>query len=156
LTFNRVTGVDLIEAAVSDSAGPAAFHDYGSTSTPYVSSLASAVDTDATPVVRHVDVVTIDDICRNLGVVPTVVRMDVQGAEIHALRGARETIRAAPRLSLVVEMHPQCWPSFGLTEAMVRDALHELGLSARPLVPGEPLFARDTHAVLNRTGEMGS
>ena len=48
---------------------------------------------------------------------PSVIRMDVQGAEIHALRGARETIRAAPRLSLVVEMHPQCWPAFGVTEA---------------------------------------
>ena len=81
--------------------------------------------------------------------------MDVQGAELHTLRGARETIRAAARLSLVVEMHPQCWPAFGVTEDDVRETLRDLGLTARPLVPGEPLFARDTHAVLQRMTRDG-
>ncbi len=41
--------------------------------------------------------------------------MDVQGAEVHAIRGARETIAASPGLRMVVEMHPQCWPAFGVT-----------------------------------------
>ncbi len=76
--------------------------------------------------------------------------MDVQGAEIHALRGARETIRAAHHLSLVVEMHPQCWPAFRRhREGRSRDARAISGLTARPLVEGEELFARDTHAVLD-------
>ena len=97
---------------------------------------------------RDVDVVTIDAVCRDLGVKPSVIRMDVQGAEIHALLGARETIRNASRLSLVVEMHPQCWPAFGVTTEDARDAIRDLGLSARPLVEGR-YFARDTHAVLS-------
>lgn len=151
LTFNGLgpDRVRLVEAAVSDRAARATLHQYDASAMPYVNSLVSAVDTDAPSVTREVDVVTIDAVCRELNVVPSVIRMDVQGAEIHALRGARETIRAAPRLSLVVEMHPQCWPAFGITVDDARQTIRDLGLIARPLVEGEDLFARDTHAVLS-------
>lgn len=154
LAFNGLgpDRVTLVEAAVSDRAARATFHQYDAHAMPYVNSLARAVDTDASAVTTDVAVVTLDEICRELRVVPTVIRMDVQGAEVHALRGARETIRAASRLSLVVEMHPQCWPAFGITEGDVRETLRDLGLSARPLVAGEALFARDTHAVLTVDG----
>ena len=141
--------VQLVEDAVSDRATRATLHRYDSHAMPYVNSLAAAVDTDAPPATIDVAVVTIDEVCRELNVVPTVIRMDVQGAEVHALRGARETIRSAARLSLVVEMHPQCWPAFGVTERDARDTLGDLGLIARPLVDGEVLFGRDTHAVLS-------
>jgi FkbM family methyltransferase len=145
--------VSLIEAAVSDRAARATLHQYDASAMPYVNSLVAAVDTDAPAVTQPVDVVTIDEVCRELRIVPSVIRMDVQGAEIHALRGARETLRAASRLSLVVEMHPQCWPAFSVTDEDARDTLADLGLTASPLVDGEPLFARDTHAVL-RLGSM--
>lgn len=145
--------VELIEAAVSDRPGTAMLHEYNATDMPFVNSLAAAVDTDAAPAMREVRVVTIDEICRERRLVPTVVRMDVQGAELHALRGASEIIRAAPTLSIVVEMHPQCWPAFGVTERDIRDTLRDLGLVARALTPGEALFARDAHAVLTRSPE---
>jgi FkbM family methyltransferase len=150
LEFNGLpeSRVRLIEAAVSDRAARATLHQYDAQAMPYVNSLVAAVDTDAEAVRQEVAVVTIDDVCRELGAVPSVIRMDVQGAEIHALRGARETIRAAKRLAMVVEMHPQCWPAFAITEAAARDAIAALGLTARPLDAGEPLFARDSHAVL--------
>jgi FkbM family methyltransferase len=151
LAFNALgpERVQLVEAAVSDRARRATLHQYDASTMPYVNSLVSAVDTDAPAVRREVDVVTIDEVCRELNVVPSVIRMDVQGAEVHALRGARETIRAARRLSLVVEMHPQCWPAFGITEEDARDTIRDLGLIARPLVEGDSLFARDAHAVLS-------
>jgi FkbM family methyltransferase len=146
--------VHLVEAAVSDRPARATLHEYGAQHMPYVNSLAPAVDLDAPSVQSDVAVVTIDDVCRELRVTPTLIRMDVQGAEIHALRGARETIRSSPRLSIVVEMHPQCWPAFGVTEAAARDTIRELGLIARPLVSSEPLFARDAHAVLTRVKSL--
>jgi hypothetical protein len=136
----------LLAAAVSDRPGRGEFYEYAE---PYVNSLASAPDAAAAPVKRDVEVVTIDDVCRQFGFVPTLIRMDVQGAEIHALRGARDTIRTAgARLRLVVEMHPQCWPDFGVDEAIARQTIESLGLSAVPLVAGERLFSRDAHAVL--------
>jgi FkbM family methyltransferase len=154
LTEDRV---HLIEAAVSDRISRATLHQYDAQSMPYVNSLAAAVDTDAAATRQDVAVVTIDDVCRELSITPTVIRMDVQGAEIHALKGAQNTIRAAKRISMVVEMHPQCWPGFGVTEADARRTIENLGLTARPLVADEPLFARDSHAVLTReSGPVGA
>jgi FkbM family methyltransferase len=149
--------VHLIEAAVSDRVSRATLHQYDAQSMPYVNSLVAAVDTNAPATREDVSVVTIDDVCRELSVAPTVIRMDVQGAEIHALRGARHTIRAAKRLSMVVEMHPQCWPGFGVTAEDARRTIADLGLTARPLVGDEPLFSRDSHAVLTRdSGPVGA
>ena len=136
----------LVEAAVADREGRATFYEY---SLPYVNSLERAADTAAPPTETEVPVVTIDGVCRHMGIVPSVIRMDVQGAEIHALRGARETIRAAgSRLTIVAEMHPQCWPAFDVTETDARETIQDLGLTARPLVEGGSLFDRDGHVVL--------
>jgi FkbM family methyltransferase len=147
LEYNAVTDrVELLAVAVSDRPGRAELFEYAE---PYVNSLVSAPDAAAASSKRDVEVVTIDDVCRRFDFVPALIRMDVQGAEIHALRGARETIRkAGARLRVVVEMHPQCWPDFGMDEAIARDTIESLGLSAAPLVPGERLFSRDSHAVL--------
>ena len=147
LEYNAVADrVELLAVAVSDRPGRADFFEYAE---PYVNSLVSAPDAAAAPARRDVEVVTIDDVCGRIGFVPTLIRMDVQGAEIHALRGARETIRkAGARLRVVVEMHPQCWPDFDMDESIARQTIESLGLSAAPLVPGETLFSRDAHAVL--------
>jgi FkbM family methyltransferase len=141
--------ITLVEAAAGDSAGRRTLYEYDE---PYVNSLAVAVDVSGRATSRLVDVTTIDHLCDQLGIAPTFVRMDVQGAEFHALRGARNTIRRADgRLRIVAEMHPQCWPSFGIDHTNARDTIASLGLSAEPLEPGSQLFARDGHVVLRRS-----
>lgn len=148
LAWNQegAAGVQLIEAAVSDRRGRATLHEYSST--PYVNSLAAAIDTTAPGQQRQAQTTTIDAVCLEQGVRPAVIRMDVQGAEIHALRGARETIRTCSQLTIVVEMHPQCWPAFGVSDSDARHTIETLGLDIRPLAPGAPLFAPDAHVVL--------
>jgi FkbM family methyltransferase len=148
IAFNADDGahITLIEAAAGDSPGRATLYEYEE---PYVNSLAAAVDVSGGATNRSVDVTTIDDVCDRLGIVPTFFRMDVQGAEFHALRGARTTIRrAGARLRIVAEMHPQCWPSFGIDEASARDTIASLGLVAEPLERGAALFTRDSHVIL--------
>lgn len=154
LAWNQPEGghVTLVEAAVSDAPGRATLHQYDAQEMPYVNSLAAAADTTAAPRLREVPVVTIDDVCRDLQIQPSIIRMDVQGAEVHALRGARRTVAGASRLAMVVEMHPQCWPGFGVGDAEARETIASLGLEARPLVDSEPLLGRDTHAVLTKRG----
>jgi FkbM family methyltransferase len=140
--------VTLVEAAVSDRESVAQLHTYAAQAMPYSNSLVPAADVQGTGLIESVRVTTIDAVCRDLGIRPTLIRMDVQGAEVHAIRGARETIAASPGLRLVVEMHPQCWPAFGVTPDDMRRVVDDCGLAMRPLVDGEPLFGRDAHAVL--------
>jgi FkbM family methyltransferase len=137
--------VVLLEAAAGARCGKATFYEYDE---PYVNALMPAVDVDARARSRRVDIVTIDDLCGQLKIRPTVIRIDVQGAEFDALSGARRTIASAgSRLTIVAEMHPQCWPSFGIDAAQARETIDALGLSAAPLESGADLFTRDGHVV---------
>jgi FkbM family methyltransferase len=137
---------ELFQGAVSDAVGRATFYEYP---LPYVNALAPANDSVEPGAAIDVPTITIDELCASAGVIPTVIRMDVQGAEWHALHGARETIRrAGARLTIVVETHPQCWPSFGVDERMAMAIIESLNLDARPLCPGAALFARDAHLIL--------
>lgn len=146
--FNRAgaAGIALVEAAAGATRGSATLHEYD---LPYVNALAEAVDVTTPARRRTVPVVTVDDLCAEHGIVPTFIRMDVQGAEFDVLRGARAVIgRVGAALTIVAEMHPQCWPSFGMDEARAMAIIGDLGLRAEPLEAGQPVFARDGHVVL--------
>lgn len=85
---------------------------------------------------ERVETVTIDDFCAREGVRPSFIKLDVEGAELDALRGARETIAAAgDGLALFVEMHPSVWRAMGIGAADLRAELDRQGLRAEPLRP---------------------
>jgi FkbM family methyltransferase len=85
-----------------------------------------------------VETVTIDAFCAAEGVLPALVKIDVEGWELEALRGARETVRrGGDRLALFVEMHPTAWRERGMEPAELRDELTRQGLRAEPLRPVE-------------------
>jgi len=80
--------------------------------------------------------VTLDEFCAREEVRPSLIKIDVEGAELDVLRGARETIRrAGDGLTLLVEMHPTLWRELGISAADVQAELALQGLRAEPLRP---------------------
>ena len=77
---------------------------------------------------------SIDQFCAERGLAPRVIKIDVEGAELAVLRGARSTIAAAgPGLQLFVEMHPHLWPALGISADDVRRECEAQGLVAERL-----------------------
>lgn len=121
-----VQRVDIVRAAVGARGGVGILH----------ASAASGMSRlgAANPLIAHatrripVPVVSLDDYCRTTGADPDLVFMDVEGAEVDVLDGARELIaRARPRLLLVAEFHPNAW------SRPMATVLEALGLRPIPL-----------------------
>lgn len=134
--------IDARQAAVGASRGARTLRAFDDE--PYRNTLAAVAGGPT------VEVVTIDDMCDVIGRPPDWIRMDVQGLEFDVLRGARRTLRAASRLRIVAEMHPQEWPEHGVTRGDVPDLLAGLGLRARSLTGAADPFTQDAHALLER------
>jgi FkbM family methyltransferase len=82
----------------------------------------------------RVPTTSLDDYCERTGVAPNWLRMDIEGFEIAALRGATKLIAARKgALSIVVEMHPNAWRDSGETVESCAALLSDLGLEAIPL-----------------------
>jgi FkbM family methyltransferase len=131
LTLNAVADrVTPIQAAVSARDGELRFASFESSG---ISRMALPSEEAATTI-RTVRARSIDSFCAEAGVTPAVLKIDVEGAELDALRGARETIaRAGSGLLLFVEMHPQLWPAFGITADDLRAECDAQGLAAEHL-----------------------
>jgi len=115
--------VTALQQAVSDREGSASFTAHGDDGGNRLCGPGAA---DAVTVATT----TIDGVCQRLRLRPRLMKIDVEGAELDVLRGARATIAAADDLRLYMEIHPRLWASFGAS----REAL-EAELQAQRLRP---------------------
>lgn len=138
--------VTIIEAAASSSVGSAAFavHPSGGSSS---LTLTAASD------LPHITVATetIDDICRTHALLPAVIKIDVEGAELDVLKGARNTL-ALPGLHVFVEFHPEAWRQAGITRTDVETELREQGFIVEPLDPSYDPWTMEGVCVRLRRG----
>ncbi len=127
----QFSNVILNQLALADSEGTAELHDYlmmsASGSLHYDQGMLNLQksqlgDNDVAPRIGedfHASTFTVqtrpvDDCLAELEIKQVdVVKMDIEGAEIGALRGMKRTIANSPNLSLVMEYNPQALHGFG-------------------------------------------
>lgn len=139
--------VSALQLAAAEGAGNAELYDYlmmsGSGSLHYDESLAHQQQArmgagDVAPrreagfeMQRYqVRTAAIDDCLAELGIAQVdLVKMDIEGAELAALRGMRRTIAASPGLALVMEYNPSALTAFGHVPAEALDEALGLGFA---------------------------
>ncbi len=137
--------VTALQLAAAEAGGSAELHDYmmmsASGSLHYDEALAhqqrarmgagDVAPRDAAnfePQRYHVRTVAIDDCLNQLGIERVdIVKMDIEGAELAALRGMRRTIADSPGLALVMEYNPGALGAFGHEPAAALDKARRLG-----------------------------
>ena len=122
--------VRVVQAA---TAGESGMMDFYASGTDGMSRLGSPNPLLTETSVVQVEVTTLDEYCEREDVSPDVVLMDVEGFEVHALRGFQRTISAKSQMEIVVELHPSSWGDAGCTAAELRELLDTLGLRPVPL-----------------------
>jgi FkbM family methyltransferase len=129
--------VEIVPAAVCDRSGHATFHldRFGGMSGLHTSP-------DLAPTALNVETTTLDRFCEERGVKPDVVKIDVEGAELEVLRGARSTL-SSPDVIAFVEFHPSVWATRRMTAADVEHELYDLGFVAAPLDPGFDIWTME-------------
>jgi FkbM family methyltransferase len=123
------TRVTVRPEAITDRSGVAPFIDAGTHGD-------NRLVPPATSGTTNVPAQSIDEFCEAAALSPDVIKIDIEGAELAALRGARRTIAArGAALALFVELHPAIWPSLGVTRADIEAELLRQRLVVEPL-PG--------------------
>jgi FkbM family methyltransferase len=123
--------VTAVAAAVTDGADDHIRLVLGESSG--ISRMASAVDGSGSRL-KDVPALSIDAFCATHQLTPQVIKIDVEGAELAVLRGARATIASGgAALHLFVEMHPQLWPALGYSAEDLRRECESQRLSAELL-----------------------
>jgi FkbM family methyltransferase len=92
---------------------------------------------DAAVTAIDVPVTTIDNFCRARRIAPDVIKIDVEGAEVMVLRGARETL-ARHRPLVFCEIHPTQMEAVGSSLEEFRSVVDDVGYTASRIGPTRP------------------
>jgi FkbM family methyltransferase len=124
LALNRVTNVTILPWAVSATDGVAAFAEGDNVAVGRLDDFGS----------QPAATVTLDTFVATFRVVPTVIKIDVEGAEADVLRGAA-TVLAKHRPALLLSTHSRALTRTCLT------ALHAIGYRCEALTRDETEWA---------------
>jgi len=75
---------------------------------------------------RHVDQVTLDTFCDTRGIVPELVKIDTEGAEIFILEGGRQTL-STHKPTIFLSVHPRHIEDLGGSLESLETLISELG-----------------------------
>ena len=121
LAVNHCSNVEVHNLAVSDSSGVVSYKRDSDRPHPGFQLRPSRKDDDSIEFVS-VNSVALDDFLESKGVVPDVIKIDVEGAEMRVLTGLRRTLRKCTPI-LFVEIHPEMLQVFDASTSAILSLL---------------------------------
>jgi FkbM family methyltransferase len=118
--------VEIVEAAVSNEVGSAVFDCEG------VSGANALVPDGAASGTITVATTSLDAFCADRDLRPSVIKIDVEGAELDVLRGGRRVL-STPGVEAFVEFHPAIWAARGIDRTAIQAELASQGFEPEPL-----------------------
>lgn len=123
--------VELLEVAAGIESSAATLYvdrDHASNNALYDHRLAGSKPREA----QRVDVVPLDDVASGMGPID-LLKIDVEGAEVSAVRGARETLGASPSIVVCCEVAPRWLRAAGHRPEELLDEFAAYGFDAYEL-----------------------
>ncbi|MBN8575718.1 MAG: FkbM family methyltransferase [Cytophagales bacterium] len=132
LALNNLKNIEVHQVAVADFTGKVFYED---------SAVGNAVlkimtdNKENNPDVVVVESVTLDDFFRERTEKPTVVKIDVEGAEMKVLQGMQQLL--STNIKLLIEIHPKDLIGFGSSREEVLQYLKEQQFQIRPVASSD-------------------
>ena len=146
--IDHLSNITSFQIALAEKEGQAELHDYlvmsasGSLNyDPSIEDLQKSIQSkqdvaprlsdDFEPKTYIVKTRPVDDCLADLNIETVdLIKMDIEGAELGALRGMRQTIQRSPNLMLVMEYNPQALQGFGHDPVSALFEVMEMGFSS--------------------------
>lgn len=96
----------------------------------------------------EVPVTTLSDFCRANSVEPDWVLIDIEGFEIQALIGFESFLKDHKCPHIIIEMHPNVWPSAETTVELARKVIERIDRVAVPLSGQTDVWSEHGHIYL--------
>ncbi len=128
--------VEIVPAAAAEATGTAKFQIDGASG-------ANALALDGVSAATiDVDTMSLDAFCDRRQLRPDVVKIDVEGAELDVLKGARRLLSSA-ETQVFLELHPSLWALRGVTPEAIRAELADRRLVPEPLDPSIDIWRHE-------------
>lgn len=150
IEMNGCRNVVLEQKAVSDRAGQGVLMCWS------LQGLESA-GTKKSKESEVVDTIVLDEYLRNENRRISFIKIDIEGHEFSALRGAWRILSESDRLRILTEFDSFRWSSIGIRPREYLDFLSGLGFDIYLVEPGkkEMILVKDFDLMLSRFGQMG-
>jgi FkbM family methyltransferase len=145
LRMNKVFNVDLMRLAISNRTGPRVISNFPGSANQILEDVPSAQSEGTL-----VEATTLDDFCAKRGLIPNMVKVDVEGHEVEVIEGGMQTLRKS-KTALILEVHDRILHDRGIDPAaFIHQTECVCGSQACHLDTrtGYPASSTNTHVVL--------
>lgn len=128
IEWNGCPNVTIVEAVVGEQPGEIEFVYRTDATDP--GGFANSIAYDVGGETASIEMTTIDAICE--GIKPDLIKIDIEGAELLALRGAKKTLLSAHPY-LIVAIHPEAMKALSAAPTEVIEFMQAIGYRGRHL-----------------------